>query len=132
MLRIEFEKGLGGVVNIINGNIRDVDRNEILNIEDVTRVIISLHAFSPLGFNESLNALQISGYIVVFDSMGSMKPYLDQIDLFDGEIVNPGTYGSLKYPIWDIDRDKTDNIVKHTYNPTDIEKEILISIPPKY
>lgn len=124
MVRIEFEKGKGGVLNIINGTIRDVDRAELLNIEDVDVVSINVWNFSPIGFNKALNSIEIGGYIIVFDSNESWKPYMKQIDMFDGQIFNPGTQG-IQYPTWDITRNKTEGIVAHTYTNTDIEKELL-------
>jgi hypothetical protein len=51
MIRLTFEKGNGGVLNIINGSIRDIDRTELLNIEDVDRVDINFWSSSPVGYN---------------------------------------------------------------------------------
>ena len=125
MVRIEFVKGLGGIVNIVNGNLRDTDRNELTNIEDVDSVRINARNFSPIGFNNELKAMAIGGYIIVFDSLASMQPYLEQIDLFDGQIFNPGVDGVQK-PDWDVaSRDKTEGIQPHTYVDTDIEKELI-------
>lgn len=125
MIRIEFEKGKGGIVNIINGSLRDIDRREILNIEDVDKVVINGSDFSPIGFNYELNALQVAGYIIIFDNITNWVPYLKQIDIIDGEIFNPGITG-IQYPSWDVNRNKTEGIVAHTYTNTDIEKELLI------
>lgn len=125
MIRIEFVKGQGGIVNIVNGNIRDVDRATLLDVEDVDRVRINALNFSPIGFNDSLKAIQIAGYIIVFDALSSMEPYLQQIDMFDGQIFNPGING-IKKPDWDVaGRDKTEGIQKHTYVDTDIEKDLI-------
>ena len=123
MLRLEFIKGQGGVVNLVNGNLRDTDRDTLLNIEDIDRVVVSF--YSAIAINESLKAFEISGYIVVFDSLESMNPYLEQIDLLDGEIFNPGVNGIQK-PSWDVaSRDKTEGIVSHTYENTDVEQELI-------
>lgn len=124
MIRIEFEKGKGGIVNIINGSLRDIDRREILNIEDVDKVVINGSDFSPIGFNYELNALQVAGYIIIFDSIVSWEPYLKQIDIIDGEIFNPGITG-IQYPSWDVNRNTIEGIVAHTYTNTDIEKDLL-------
>ena len=125
MIRIEFVKGQAGVVNIINGSIKDVDRADILNIEDVDRVRINASSFSPVGFNDSLKAMQIGGYIIVFDALASMTPYLEQIDQLDGEVFNPGIDG-VQRPAWDLaSRDKTDGIQSHTYVDTDIEQDLI-------
>lgn len=127
MLRIEFEKGKGGVVNIVNGNLRDIDRTNILNIEDVDKVRINPFDFSPIGFNYELNAMQIAGYIIIFDSQASWEPYLKQLDMVDGEIFNPGING-IQYPAWDINRNPNEGIVSHTYTNTDIEKDLIKGI----
>jgi hypothetical protein len=74
MIRLTFEKGKGGVLNIINGSIRDIDRTELLNIEDVDRVDINFWSSSPVGFNYALNSIQIAGCIIVFDNHTSWKP----------------------------------------------------------
>ena len=125
MVRIEFVKGRGGIVNIVNGNLRDTDRNALTNIEDVDSVRINARNFSPIGFNNELKAMAIGGYIIVFDDLTSMQPYLDQIDLFDGQIFNPGIDGVQK-PDWDVaSRDKTEGIQQHTYIDTDIEKDLI-------
>ena len=124
MIRIEFEKGKGGIVNIINGSLKDIDRSEILNIEDVDKVVINGSDFSPIGFNYELNALQVAGYIIIFDSIVSWEPYLKQIDIIDGEIFNPGITG-IQYPSWDVNRNTIEGIVAHTYTNTDIEKDLL-------
>ena len=124
MVRIEFIKGIGGVTNILNGSIRDVDRSNIDTIEDVDKVRINALNFSPIGFNDSLKAMQIAGYIIVFDALTSMQQYLDQIDAFDGQIFNPGING-VQAPDWDVaKRDKTEGIQHHTYVDTDIEKDL--------
>lgn len=123
MLRLEFVKGQGGVANIINGNLRDTDRNSLLNIEDIDKVVVSF--YSAIAINESVMAFEISGYIIVFDSLEAMQPYLTQIDIFDGEVFNPGVNGIQK-PSWDVaSRDKTEGIVSHTYENTDIEQELI-------
>ena len=125
MVRLEFIKGIGGVVNIINGNIRDLDRNSLTAIEDVTRVLIGVPNFNAVAFHDELKAMQISGYIIIFDEIASMKPYLDQIDLFDGEIFNPSVQG-VRYPSWDVGQsNKHNGIVPHSYTLTDIEKEMI-------
>ena len=125
MVRIEFIKGLGGVVNIINGNLKDTDRAELLNIEDLNRVIVNF--YGAIGINDEVKAIEISGYIVVFDSLDSMQPYLEQIDILDGELFNPGVDGVQK-PDWDTGgRDKTEGIVSHTYVDEDIEKDLINS-----
>ena len=125
MVRIEFVKGFGGIVNIVNGNLRDTDRAELTNIEDVDSVRINARNFSPIGFNNELKAMAIGGYIIVFDELASMQPYLDQIDIFDGQIFNPGIDGVQK-PDWDVaSRDKTEGIQSHTYIDTDIEKDLI-------
>jgi len=125
MIKIEFVKGLGGVVNILNGNLRTIDRDNITDVEDVDRVQINASNFSPLGFNDSLNALQISGYIIIFVDNDAMLPYLNQIDLFDGQTFNPGVDGIQK-PSWDsAGSNKTDGIQHHTYIDTDIEKDLI-------
>jgi len=123
MVRLEFVKGQGGVANIINGNLRDTDREELLDIEDATRVIVNF--YSAIAINDDLIAMEISGYIIVFESLEDMEPYLTQIDLLDGEIFNPGING-IKTPDWDVaSRDKTEGIVEHTYEDTDIEKDLI-------
>ena len=125
MVRLEFVKGEGGVKNIINGNIREIDRNDIDNIEDIDKVLINALHFSPIGFNFDLKAIQIAGYIIVFNELSDMEPYLQQIDVFDGEIFNPGVDG-VKYPEWDVGHeDPYKNIVAHTYTNTDIEKDLI-------
>jgi hypothetical protein len=123
MVRIEFIKGQGGVANIINGNLRDVDRNALLDIEAIDRVIVAFHM--AIAINEALKAFEISGYIIVFDSLEAMKPYLDQINMLDGEVFNPGING-VKKPSWDVaSRDKTEGIVSHSYENTDIEQTLI-------
>lgn len=124
MIRLTFEKGKGGVLNIINGSIRDIDRTELLNIEDVDRVDINFWSSSPVGFNYALNSIQIAGYIIVFDDHTSWKPYTDQIDMFDGQLFNPGVEG-IRYPTWDINRNINEGIMPHTYVNTDIEKDLI-------
>ena len=123
MIRIEFVKGVGGVVNLINGKLRDTDRTELINLEDVDRVIVD--SYTAMAINTPLKALEISGYVVVFDTMDSMQVYLDQMFMMDGEIFNPGVNG-LKKPAWDITGDNLMNgIVPHTYVGTDIEQELI-------
>jgi len=125
MVRIEFVKGEGGVVNIINGNLRDTDRDDIENIELVDRLRINAMSFSPIGFNDELKAMEIGGHIIIFDELESMTPYLEQIDIFDGQIFNPGINGVQK-PDWDVaGRDKTEGIQSHTYVDTDVEKDAI-------
>jgi hypothetical protein len=125
MVRIEFKKGVGGVTNIINGNLRTVDRDALTDIEDVDLVRINALSFSPIGINYEVIALEIAGYIIVFDEVDNMNIYLKQIDLFDGEIFNPGIDG-LKTPDWDVaNRDKYEGIQSHTYNDTDIEQDLI-------
>lgn len=122
MVRIEFIKGQGGVVNLVNGNLKSVDRDNLLNIEDIDRIIVN--STEAIAFNNDLKAMEISGYLVIFDTIESMEPYLAQMDMFDGEIFNPGVDGVQK-PKWDsASRDKTEGIVPHTYVSTDIEKEL--------
>lgn len=131
MARIEFIKGQGGVLNIVNGNIRDTDRQELLNIEDVNRVVINPYNFSPLGFNDELHAMEVAGYIIVFDSNVSMRVYEDQLDMFDGQKFNPGINGK-QYPVWDsLHNQHTREIVTHQYENTDVERSLLESNPPK-
>ena len=126
MVRLEFVKGQGGVVNIVNGNLKDTDRTELLNIEDIDRVIVS--TYEAIAINDALFAIEMSGYIVVFDSAESMQPYFDQIDLFDGEIMNPGVNG-IKKPEWDVgSRDKTEGIQPHTYVDNDVEQDLINGI----
>ena len=123
MIRIEFVKGLGGVVNIINGNLRSVDRDQIANIEDLDRVIVN--TYEAIAINDSLFAIEITGYVILFDTAEHMQIYLDQIDLFDGEIMNPGING-LQKPDWDVaSRNKTDGIQEHEYIDTDIEQQLI-------
>jgi len=123
MVRLQFIKNQGGVVNIVNGNLRDTDRDALANIEEIDSVIVSF--YYALAINEELKAFEISGYIIVFDSLDSMKPYLDQIDLLDGEVFNPGVNG-VKKPDWDVaSRDKTVGIQPHTYTDTDIEQTLI-------
>jgi len=125
MIRLEFKKGEGGIKNIINGNLRTVDRDALDDIEDVDLVRINALSFSPIGINYDLKAMEVAGYIIVFEELENMEPYLEQIDKFDGEIFNPGIEG-IRYPDWDVARDKLqDGIVPHTYTDTDIEKELL-------
>lgn len=125
MVRIEFVKGQGGVVNIINGGLRTVDRDAIDNVELVDKLRINAMSFSPIGFNDELKAMEIGGHIIIFDELASMQPYLDQIDMFDGQIFNPGVNGVLK-PDWDTGgRDKTEGIQEHTYVNEDIEKDLI-------
>jgi hypothetical protein len=123
MVRLEFIKGQGGVVNIINGNLRDTVRGEILDIEDAERVIVSM--YSAIAINETIKAFEISGYVIVFDTVDNLNRYLKQIDMLDGELFNPGVNG-IKKPDWDVaGRDKTEGIVSHTYENTDIEKDLI-------
>lgn len=123
MIRIEFAKGKGGVLNLINGKLRDTDRNTLSNIEDIDRVIVD--SYDAIAINDTLKAIEISGYIVVFDSLENMNTYLDQIFLIDGEIFNPGING-IKRPDWDVgSRNKYEGIQPHSYINTDIEKELL-------
>ncbi len=125
MLRIEFVKGQGGVVNIVNGGLRTVDRDAIENVELVDRLRINARNFSPIGFNNELKAMEIGGHIIIFDEIASMKPYLDQIDMIDGQVFNPGING-VQTPDWDVaSRDKVEGIQSHTYVDTDIEKELI-------
>ena len=125
MVRIEFVKGIGGVVNIINGGLRTVDRDAIANVELVDRLRINALSFSPIGFNDALKAMEIAGHIITFENLSDMQPYLDQIDLFDGQIFNPGVNGVEK-PDWDVgSRDKTEGIQSHTYIDEDIEKDLI-------
>jgi len=125
MVRIEFEKGKAGISNIINGNLRTVDRDALEDIEDVNLVRINALSFSPIGINYELKAIEIAGYIIVFEEIENMTPYLEQIDMFDGEVFNPGTNG-LKTPTWDVaSRDKTEGIQSHAYTDTDIEKDLI-------
>ena len=125
MVRIEFVKGQGGVKNIVNGNLRTVDRDDLDNVELVDRLRINALSFSPISFNDELKAMEIGGHIIVFEELVDMKPYLDQIDMFDGEIFNPGINGT-KTPDWDVaSRDKTEGIQSHTYEDTDIEKDLI-------
>lgn len=121
MIRLEFVKGQGGVVNLVNGNLRSDDRDAMVNLEDVDRIIVN--TTDAIAINNALIAMEISGYIVLFDALSSMQPYLDQIDLVDGELFNPGING-VKKPDWDVaGRDKTEGIQSHTYEDTDIEKD---------
>ena len=123
MVRLEFIKGEGGVTNIVNGNLRDTDRNSLLNIEDADRIIVSF--YSAIAINVSLIAIEISGYVVVFDTLENMQIYLDQIDLLDGETFNPGINGLMR-PSWDVaSRDKTEGVQSHTYLNTDIEQDLI-------
>jgi len=123
MIRIEFIKHQGGVVNIVNGNLKDTDRNTLLNIEAIDRVIVD--SSDAIAINNALNAIEIAGYIIVFDSLSSMQIYLDQIDLMDGETFNPGVEG-IRKPTWDVaSRDKRDGIQPHTYTYTDIERQMI-------
>lgn len=123
MIRIEFIKGLGGVINIVNGNLRDTDRDELLHIEDIDRVIVNFH--NAIAINTSLKAIEIAGYIIVFDTLESLNPYIEQMNILDGEIFNPGVNG-VKKPDWDVaSRNKTEGIVSHSYTNTDIEKELI-------
>jgi len=123
MVRLQFVKDQGGVVNIVNGNLRDTDRNALLNIEEIDSVVVSFYV--AVAINEELKAFEISGYIIVFDSLDSMSPYLEQIDLLDGEVFNPGVNG-VKKPDWDVaSRDKTVGIQPHTYIDTDIEQTLI-------
>lgn len=52
MLRLEFVKGVGGVVNLINGSLKEIDRNEIANIENIDRIIVDFR--EAIAINESL------------------------------------------------------------------------------
>lgn len=123
MVRVEFLKGKGGVINIINGNLRDTDRNALLNIEDIDRVIVNI--YNALAINYNLKALEVAGYVIVFETLEAMEPYLNQMDLLDGEIFNPGING-IKKPSWDISDVKLENgIIPHTYVNTDIEKDLI-------
>lgn len=123
MVRIEFVKGQGGVVNIINGNIKSVDRDQITNIEDLDRVIVN--TYEAIAINDELSAIEMAGYVIFFDNADSLQTYLNQIDLFDGEIMNPGVNG-IKKPDWDVaSRNKTDGIQEHTYVNTDIEQDLI-------
>lgn len=124
MIRLEFIKGVGGVVNLINGTLKEIDRAEIANIEDIDRVIVDFR--EALAINETLKALEIAGYIVIFDSMASLQLYIDQVNLFDGDVFNPGRDG-LRIPNWDTgDSSYTRNmILPHTYTDRDVEKELI-------
>lgn len=123
MVRIEFVKGIGGVTNLINGRLRDTLKNTIQNIDNIDKVIVD--SYDAMAINETLNVLEISGYIVFFESKQHMQVYLDQIFLLDGEIFNPGVNG-IKKPAWDIgDKNKTQGIQPHTYVNTDIEKQLI-------
>jgi hypothetical protein len=123
MVRLEFIKGHGGVESIINGNLRDTVRGEVQDIEDADRVIVSM--YSAIGINQSIKAFEISGYVIVFDTLDSMNTYLAQIDLLDGELFNPGVNG-IKKPDWDTaSRDKTEGIQSHTYVDTDVEQDLI-------
>ena len=122
MVRVEFLKGKGGVINIINGNLRDTDRNALLNIEDIDRVIVNI--YNALAINYNLKALEVAGYVIVFETLEAMEPYLIQMDLLDGEIFNPGVEG-IRYPTWDINRNINEGIMPHTYVNTDIEKDLI-------
>jgi|SaaInlStandDraft_4_1057021.scaffolds.fasta_scaffold14509_3 hypothetical protein len=123
MVRLEFIKGQGGVVNIINGNLRDTDRSALTNIEDIDKVIVN--STDAIAINNELNACEMGGYIIVFASIVKMQPYLDQIDLVDGELFNPGVNGVQK-PDWDVaSRNKTVGIQAHSYIDTNIEKELI-------
>lgn len=125
MVRLEFIKGEAGVVNIVNGNLKDTDRDSLSTIEVLDRIIVS--TYEALAINDSLNAIEMAGYIIVFDSPESMQPYFDQIDLFDGEVMNPGLNG-VKKPAWDVaGRDKTEGIQSHTYTDTDVEQDLINS-----
>lgn len=123
MVRLEFIKGIGGVVNLVNGNLKSVDRDELLNIEDIDRIIVN--STDAIAINNGLNAMEMGGYIIVFNSVESMKPYLDQIDMLDGELFNPGING-VKKPDWDVaSRNISEGIQPHTYINTDIEKDLI-------
>jgi len=123
MIRLEFVKGQGGVVNIINGNLMSVVREDIINIEDIDRVIVN--TYEAIAINDALFAIEISGYVIIFDSTESMQPYFNQINLFDGEVMNPGINGIQK-PVWDVaSRNKIEGIQIHTYIDTDIEKDLI-------
>lgn len=123
MVRLEFIKGQGGVANIINGNLRDTDRETLLNIEDIDRIVVGF--YSAIAINEAVKAFEISGYIIVFETLDSMTPYLTQIDMLDGEVFNPGVNGVQK-PDWDVaSRNKTDGIQSHTYVDTNIEQDLI-------
>ena len=123
MIRIEFVKDVGGITHILNGTLRDTDRNNLDNIENVDKVRINALHFSPIGFNYDLKAIELAGYVIIFDSLDSMQPYLDQIDIFDGQIFNPGING-IQYPSWDVGHDdKYSGIQPHTYVDTDVEND---------
>jgi len=123
MVRIEFVKGEGGVVNIINGNLKSIDRDQIVNIEDLDRVIVN--TYEAIAINDSLFAIEITGYVIVFESAETMQVYMNQIDLFDGQVMNPGING-IKRPDWDVaSRNKTEGIESHTYVNTDIEQQLI-------
>ena len=123
MVRLEFLKNSGGVVNLINGNLKSVDRDNLAGIEGVDRIIVN--STDAIAINNSLKAMEISGYIVVFDTIENMDVYLTQIDLLDGQMINPGVDGVQK-PDWDVaSRDKTEGIVPHTYEDTDIEQDLI-------
>jgi hypothetical protein len=123
MVRMEFVKGQGGVVNIINGKLRDTVRGEVTDIEDAERVIVSM--YSAIAINSAIPAFEISSYVIVFDTIDSMNIYLEQIDMLDGESFNPGVTG-LRKPDWDTGgRDKTEGIQSHTYVDTDVEQDLI-------
>ncbi len=124
MIRLEFIKGVGGVVNLINGVLKEIDRTEIQNIEDIDRVIVDFH--EAMAINETLKALEIAGYIVIFDTMESLQLYIDQVALIDGEVFNPGRDG-IRKPVWDSGDVKLTpaKVVPHTYTYTDVEKNLI-------
>lgn len=124
MLRLEFVKGVGGVVNLINGSLKEIDRNEIANVEDIDRVIVDFR--EAIAINESLLAMEMAGYIIIFQSRGHMQVYLDQVSLLDGEVFNPGRDG-IRKPVWDSGdvKLKPSSIVPHIYIQRDVEKELI-------
>lgn len=125
MIRIEFEKNKGGVTNIINGSLTEVNANNKDIDGNVDKMRINAWSFSPIGFNYDLKALQIAGFVIIFNELTDMDAYLKQIDMFDGEIFNPGVTGT-KTPDWDVaSRDKTEGIVPHTYVDTDVEQDAI-------
>jgi len=125
MVRIEFEVGIAGITKIINGNLKEIDRDAIDDIESLDRLRINALGFSPIGFNDELKVLEIAGHVIFFEELEMMEPYLKQIDMFDGEVFNPGKNG-IKTPTWDsATRDKIEGIVSHQYEDTDVEKDLI-------
>jgi hypothetical protein len=124
MIRLEFIKGVGGVVNLVNGTLKEIDRAELQNIEDIDAVIVDFH--EALAINKTLKALEIAGYIVIFDTLESLQLYIDQVALIDGEVFNPGRDG-IRKPVWDSGDVKLtpSKIVPHTYIRRDVEKELI-------